>query len=303
MGAGIGLRSFFIIKQKSIMTALQATSSASPTEKTSSQQERSRLPQRHGKSIKGRRFVPYKATVLSENILLRSVEGEYKYNRTRNLLEYDKEFGVSFTRYCEDLKKLRDVTILDSGAGQGLAMQDLIAKVHTISQCVCITKHRFQDVDRPDEAKRKMKWVFGRSEDYLEKTRERFNLITDLFGAYAYSPDRDKLIEHYYNHLKVGGKAFVFINSRTYMNNVIKTGNAPERLEEYLAQRYPLSFKILFQFGVLEITRIDESEIDLNLRRTAVIRKDNYPNDAHSLADKHKLDICYPQEVHFEFRS
>lgn len=284
------------------MTALQATSSSSQTVQPSVKIQRSQHVERHERSYEGRRFVPYKHSVLKDKKPLKSVEGEYKYKRTRELNDYNELLGSTFTAYCENLKTRREVTVLDSGAGQGIAMQDLIKKTNSIAKCTCITKHRFEDIDRPAIAKEKMKWAFARSEDYLKESKERFDLITDLFGAYAYSPDRDELIEHYYNHLKVGGKAFVFINSHTYLKNLIKFGEEFVRLEESLAEQYPRCFEILGNFSVLVITRVDESDIDLHLRRTKVIWKDNYTQDTHSKNEKHALDILYPQEVHFEVK-
>lgn len=284
------------------MTALQATLSSSETIQSSGNVRSSKYVERHKKRIEGRRFIPHKKSVLEEKSSLKSVEGAYKYNRSRPLTEYEFNFGYTFTSYCEVLRTLSNVTVLDSGAGQGVAMQDLITRVKSIERCTCVTKHLFEEIDCPVKVKEKMKWVFGRSEDYLFGTMARFNLITDLFGAYAYSPDRDKLIEQYYNHLKVGGKAFVLLVNRDNLKNIIRVGDRAVRLEEYLVEKYPASFKILYNFDVLEITKTDRKEIALGLRRTTVVRRDNLPSDPHSKKEKHELDILYPYEVHFELK-
>lgn len=75
------------------------------------------------------------------------------------------------------------------------------------------------------------------------KLEGKIRLLTDLWGAYAYSPKRATLLEHYYDLLSADGEAYVLNPIGHYENSVM----LPERkilFFEYLSKRYPTVFSM-----------------------------------------------------------
>lgn len=117
----------------------------------------------------------------------------------------------------------------------------------------------------------------GYAEETLSKYKNQATLITDLWGAYSYSPARVQLLEEYYNALKVGGKGHILVpvyaKSGFFYNPT--TTKFQITLEDFLVEKYPNIFKLRSlksQFSeskVLEIVRdpnVAELKINLKLK-------------------------------------
>ena len=53
----------------------------------------------------------------------------------------------------------------------------------------------------------------GRAEKELPKLKKRYEILTDVFGAYFYSADRLALLDEYYRLLSRGGEAFILFRA------------------------------------------------------------------------------------------
>lgn len=247
-----------------------------------------------------RRYTPLGSDIITLPGTLISPDKKYKYESGRDLQEYDKKLGYLFTDFRENLKNKKDVQVLDSGAGKGKAMVDLVKTVDSISKCVCITKHDFQGSVPPKIPK--MEWVFARSEAFLGNSDLRFNMITDVFGAYSYSSERHKLIELYHNHLAINGRAFIVLGSKTYRYTRVCSDFSSIRFEKWLAGAYPNNFQYIEEPRILIITRTKDEELDLGLE-IKEIRMDELPSDGLSEEEKVALDYYRPTQVDLEYIS
>lgn len=98
-------------------------------------------------------------------------------------------------------------------------------------------------------AQEKVRYELGLSENILEKYHGQASLITDLWGAYVYSPNRLKVLKSFYNALKVGGKAYVFFGRQSdhspYRHDEVQLSSTPGEamsLIDWLITCYPEIF-------------------------------------------------------------
>ncbi len=248
-----------------------------------------------------KRYAPVGGNIITQPGTLKILDKRYKYEGGRTLSDYDEKLGHLFIQFRENLKTKKDVKVLDSGAGKGNAMVGLTEKVDSINKCVCVTKHDFNGTHIPKNPK--IEWIFGRSQSYLEDTDLRFNLITDVFGAYAYSSEKNRLVELYHNRLTLNGKAFIYLGSKNYQRNRIYTSESSYNFEKWLAGAYPHVFLLLNEERVLVITRCFQEEIDLELKVTKVRHFERESTPSLPEDDKIALDYYRPCEVDLEFTS
>ena len=138
-------------------------------------------------------------------------------------------------------KNKRQINVLDSGAGCGRALDTMIRSSIIgpyVDIATGISMHNFPGI--PDllnkyngssspskyngslspsrESNSNLEWYSNKSQNVLPFIESnRYDLITDLWGAYHYSVDRALLVEHYYRILKPGGVAFVMCSDNTFV--------------------------------------------------------------------------------------
>lgn len=254
-------------------------------------------------TINGRRYTPYRSEKLDpSNITLTSIDNKYHHERSRNYEEYETKFSPDLESFRSRFGVIGNIKVLDSGAGCGKAMSQLLEKEKSIVKCTCISKHYFEAIGAVlSEHRDRMEWFYGFAEEVLPKLTERYHVITDLFGAYAYSAKRAELIEEYYNHLEVGGRAFIWLQDHDYMLNFIEFDAYSERLENYLVRVFPDQFKYINNRQCLVLIKTSDKKIHLNLKITRVIRTvlDHCKNLAATASVRVELDYSYPQKVYY----
>ena len=134
-----------------------------------------------------------------------------------------------------------------------------------------------------DDLKKQGKFDYkvGFVEDVLPSYQGQASRLTDLWGAYSYSPDRVRLIESYYKALKNDGVAYVSLSERAstgiHYNPV--TGGFQTSFESYLVSRYPQIFQIVLKrnntaMGFLRIKK-DHTilQLDIGLKFKRIINE------------------------------
>lgn len=109
-------------------------------------------------------------------------------------------------------------------------------------------KNIIELAEKVKEMQKNKKFIYevGYAEEILPKYKNQAKRITDLWGAYSYSPARIELVQSYYQALAPGGKAYVLVPIR------VKTGFRYDDVlgefglsfEEYLVKRYPQVFSL-----------------------------------------------------------
>ncbi len=122
------------------------------------------------------------------------------------------------------------MTVLDSGSGLGVAMQEVARKfdikaIAVNAQDVSSSEVFKQGADLV--AKGKLIYREGYSEAVLSEFPNQLDRITDVWGAYPYTGNRALLVEQYYNALKPGGEARILVPS--YCQTVLKVSNEESR--------------------------------------------------------------------------
>lgn len=105
-------------------------------------------------------------------------------------------------------------------------------------------------------------YTVGLAEDRLPQLKTKFDVITDVFGAYYYSKNRLDILDDYYSHLADDGSAFLVIGSTDHMftghdwntythrpENIVHLPNRDLSLEGYLVLQYPSVFRIISAGG------------------------------------------------------
>lgn len=184
----------------------------------------------------------------------------------RSFGDYDWKLGL----YLADSNRLdsfvksrisgKNFCYLDSGAGHGTAIDTFLEKYGgSTKKCVGISLHYFSDVKQLlKEHRAKLKWYLGPAQAALGRMHEKFDLITDFFGAYFYSVERPELLRLYHSRLKAGGRAYIYLNPITCDKHAaarIKRKRVYRHLEAELADKYPETFQLSREGAVLIITK------------------------------------------------
>ena len=137
------------------------------------------------------------------------------------------------------------MTILDSGAGAGYVMRDLLSYGSPIiEKCTGISLHYFK---KPVEKlfqkyQEKVEFHVNRAQNVLPTLPDNSqDLIIDVQGSFLYSENKATLIEEYYRTLKPEGKAFICWweagNSTVQLSDTESID-----LTAYLTRTYPTIF-------------------------------------------------------------
>lgn len=84
--------------------------------------------------------------------------------------------------------------------------------------------------------------VLGYSEDVLPRYGGRVDLLTDVWGAFSYSPARLELLQHYYDALSPNGTARIFASAQKASDTVHMKNGATMPLFDYLVLKQPEIF-------------------------------------------------------------
>lgn len=160
---------------------------------------------------------------------------EFNRNAKVAIQAYHQPNKRSFEEYQSILSMpegfIRDgMTVLDSGSGLGVAMQEA-ARKHNI-KAIAVNA---QDVSGADVFKQgadlvasgKLVYRDGYSEAVLAEYPNQIDRITDVWGAYPYTGNRAYLVEQYYHALKPGGEARILVPS--FCQTVLKVTKEESR--------------------------------------------------------------------------
>ena len=151
-----------------------------------------------------------------------------KYNKTRGLDTYLLMFGPSLKKSFKALINGGGAHWIDGGGGNGVALIDAL-KLYSKEQLPNVTliaaQTSLEKVIPGFELRSKVVKSFLEVID--TKKIAKADLITDIYGAIAYSPQPDKVISQYINMLKDKGELFLHMGIRAFRNNkVVETSFA-----------------------------------------------------------------------------
>lgn len=232
----------------------------------------------------------------------------YACNNCRSFSDYERYFrsDVSDNRY-QDLSKYlaliskttSQMTVLDCGAGNGTAMDSLLEANKVVKKCTGISMHYFPSIaERIVKNQGRLNWYIGKAETILPRLNEKFDVITDVYGAYFYSSDRIELIKQYHRLLKPNGRAFVYLGCHHTENIIHLSNDRTAKLDEVL-KKYPKTFgwgKFYSSKKYLVITKSTIRTPSLNYRVTKTQKKCWKLKRLNNFLEK----TYYPNKVHLE---
>jgi hypothetical protein len=130
----------------------------------------------------------------------------------------------------------------------------------------------------------------GFAEEVLPQLAPGVRLITDVWGAFSYSPERVKLLAQYHQLLAEGGEAMV-LHSRQYRTFVRLPSGKQLPFTDYLKTSRPAGVTVFTSNEkggnpVIKLTRQTDKPLDLNLNEAPFVlpvdplrRKDFQPPD------------------------
>jgi SAM-dependent methyltransferase len=174
------------------------------------------IPRKNPKS-----YVKVKSQSLYRLTLFNAQDTKNGTKTKRNCCDYAKCLGlkVSLKDYIIELalEKKRKISILDSGCGSGVAIDELLSDnelKNYIQHISGISMHYFENIESVlKKHGSRFTYYSGTAQNVLAKAAEtsnEFDLIFDLFGAYAYSSDKLNLLKQYHQSLKPFGIARIF---------------------------------------------------------------------------------------------
>lgn len=137
----------------------------------------------------------------------------------------------------------RPLIVLDSGCGKGHAARDLICTPiirDYIKKVIGISMHHFHSSEQIQQAHpNKFTYHVGTTQSVLSKAFGQVDVILDIWGAFAYSPDKAALLHQYHDCLAPHGQLFAFQRiPRHTINTVVQTDAEEYPFFDFLA-RYP----------------------------------------------------------------
>ncbi|MBY0471923.1 hypothetical protein K2X30_12215 [bacterium] len=179
---------------------------------------------------------------------------------------------------------------IDVGGGRGTAALELAKIRHSTAIVINAQKADDEILDTVVEMNGRFRYVEGWAEDQLPRFKNRADLITDVYGAYAYSIKKPDLVKLMYDALKPGGTARIFTppNSKAWVKFTKKGMSSPMMvsLPEYLAAAHPDIFSIVKHGPRPDLTRyqqpyvlvirkpLEAKELNLNLQYVNHIEED-----------------------------
>ncbi len=176
----------------------------------------SKVNESNKKIIKKRPDLDSLGTNLRSRLLPAVKSRTYTPKSTRDLAKYSELIQVNIlgmmARY---FIRVGHISVLDAGCGQAIfceevlsAMRDKLRAVYGIS--IDDSRQAAQLQDREP----KFTFIHNSVENVLPMFRaNKVDLIFDIFGPATYGKDIIQVLRLYYEHLSIGGKAFIFLGS------------------------------------------------------------------------------------------
>lgn len=143
---------------------------------------------------------------------------------------------------------------LDVGSGRGDAMIELTSKTGARADLVNTQnflssqsgRFRQQDLTR-------VRLLLGFAEAVLPQLQNDYKYITDVWGAFSYSPAKAELLQLYFERLQVGGEAYILFPYVLTDSRVIKLNGEVVRLSDYLSELAPENVQVGFSQHPLQV--------------------------------------------------
>jgi SAM-dependent methyltransferase len=191
--------------------------------------------------------------------------------RSPEELGFEYSFLDFITQRYHDLGN-QPLSWLDSGAGIGFAMDDLLSsfqRKHMLEKAVGVGKHNFEHTKELLQRHPERMYYFWGDALEIIPILGKFDVITDIFGAYYYSEDKIDLLRTYYDALRQGGQAFITTrnNSNDYelTMDTVSFDNRLKYLKDFLAEYIPEIFKRTNKNSTLVMIKDQEEFPDIDL--------------------------------------
>ena len=171
---------------------------------------------------------------------------------SRNTSSYARKLGIKCLKtMLIDLaiEKGRKITILDSGCGQGVAIDELLSDETLepyIKHISGISLHYFENIERlMEKHPTRFYYYLGTTQDVLSTALEThcgFDLILDVWGAYPYSEDKLALLKQYHQALLPHGVAHVYQGRDDLFVNNGHECPRKQRFTGYATRDFPETF-------------------------------------------------------------
>lgn len=135
--------------------------------------------------------------------------------------------------------------ILDCGAGKGVALNYLLNKYNHCIKCATgISIHPFIEISKLiDSHQGKLNWYFDFASKILPKLEaDKYDLITDVWGAYVYSPEKLLILNEYYRILKPGARCYILFGFGDAVSNIEVSKDKTINFGVYLMNTWSVIF-------------------------------------------------------------
>lgn len=194
---------------------------------------------------------------------------ENKFNTTRGLDDYKKHFGPYFEAVLENLNFAKD-RWLDAGAGNALAQREVqIARYAEIKGTPLVAV----GVEKPKEAPIVLPGFIYKSGRYIEDIPNselgKFDLITDLVGAFSYAEHIEAVLRKYFELLTDEGDIYItrqydriqlrngdYVSLREWLETIpgikVYPAEGPKSIGVHLKRAYPYKKIIIPDLEIIE---------------------------------------------------
>jgi len=204
-----------------------------------------------------------------------------------------------------------EFSYLDCGGGNGTAIDTFIERfnhfVGITLKCHGISLHLFNNVKNLlNKNPNVLTWFHGYALQVLKKMpSSSYDLITDVWGAYFYSPNFAEILQEYHRVLKPGGKCYI----KTHNDKVSAIGKeklTPLRFELFLQGQAPDSFTLSEDIGsyISRSFLMEKRTQRWPIAVSIVIKSKSfsYARKKKKRSHQEMLDGCaiHPNEIRFE---
>lgn len=210
----------------------------------------------------------------------------------RGISNYSSLLGIpSLKKMIMDLakEKGRKITILDSGCGECVAIDELLSdnELEPFIQSISgVSLHYFENVEQVmKKHPTRFYYYLGATQRVLSRaleTHNSFDLILDMWGAYPYSENKLELLKQYHQALLPHGIAHIYRGSSNDM--LIQHRRGKQHFSDYATQDYPETFSIGQKIHCLSIKKSSArwplpSMNIVSSEEIPAVFSDNFPDD------------------------
>ena len=239
----------------------------------------------------------------------RDTEDKNNITKTsRNFVNYLKNLRTGKHKLKKDMEKLimegKQFSILDCGAGQGIALGQLLesgfGNTH-VKKATGISLHAFKNAKNLLLKHKNLDWHIDDAFNVLPKLKPEYDILVDMWGTYSYIDERVKLLKLYHSALAPGGKAYIYISGKNCIvenhediSDCVRNAGENDllgelfegtnrfkyiRLEKHLAKKYPETFQygknvLVMRKASIRFPVIDDIEIVHQVYDSSVRTKD-----------------------------